>query len=167
MAISLIPFFGHASTGKGYGRELSSKCLLQTYVRHALLAASVFSHLDEIIRPDPERVTVEFLVATAALDKAKSVVIWASKDAMRLALPGEAQGESCTGRPPHERQFQQFTAGVASSGSARSVSPHADSQTRKSRQCAGRRRKLRCGNGPATIRRSSAIDPSADNSPAP
>jgi predicted peroxiredoxin len=60
---------------------------------------------------DAERVTVAFLVATAALDQGKAVVIWATKDAVRLALPGETQGEACTGCPPLERLFQQFTDG--------------------------------------------------------
>jgi predicted peroxiredoxin len=60
---------------------------------------------------DPERVTVAFLVATAALEQGKSVVIWTTKDAVRLALPGEAKGEACDGCPPLERLFQQFTDG--------------------------------------------------------
>jgi predicted peroxiredoxin len=60
---------------------------------------------------DPERVTVAFLVANAALDQGKSVVIWTTKDAVRLALPGEAKGEACDGCPPLERLFQQFTDG--------------------------------------------------------
>ena len=60
---------------------------------------------------DPERVTVAFLVATAALDQGKTVVIWTTKDAVRLALPGEAKGEACNGCPPLERLVQQFTDG--------------------------------------------------------
>jgi predicted peroxiredoxin len=60
---------------------------------------------------DPERVLVAFLVATAALDQSKTVVVWATKDAVRLALPGEAKGEACEGCPPLERLFQQFTEG--------------------------------------------------------
>jgi len=60
---------------------------------------------------DPERVTVAFLVATAALDQGKQVVIWATKDAVRLALPGIAQGEACNGCPPLERLYQQFMDG--------------------------------------------------------
>ncbi len=60
---------------------------------------------------DAERVTVAFLVATAAVDQGNAVVIWATKDAVRLALPGEAKGEACNGCPPLERLFQQFTDG--------------------------------------------------------
>jgi predicted peroxiredoxin len=60
---------------------------------------------------DPERVTVAFLVATAALEQGKSVVIWATKDAVRLGLPGEAKGEACKGCPPLERLFEQFADG--------------------------------------------------------
>ena len=60
---------------------------------------------------DAERVMIAFLVATAALDRGKSVVVWATKDAVRLGLPGEANGEACDGCPPLERLFEQFAAG--------------------------------------------------------
>ena len=60
---------------------------------------------------DAERVTVAFLVATAALDQGKEVVVWATKDAVRLGLPGEAKGEACDGCPPLEVLFQQFADG--------------------------------------------------------
>jgi predicted peroxiredoxin len=60
---------------------------------------------------DAERVTVAFLVATAALAQGKQVVIWATKDAVRLGLPGEAVGEACEGCPPLERLFEQFADG--------------------------------------------------------
>ncbi|MFN8222184.1 MAG: DsrE family protein [Gaiellales bacterium] len=60
---------------------------------------------------DPERVTVAFLVATAALDQGNEVVVWATKDAVRLGLPGHAVGEACDGCPPLERLFEQFAAG--------------------------------------------------------
>ena len=60
---------------------------------------------------DPERVLIAFLVATAALDKGKQVAIFLTKDAVRLALPGEAEGTACEGCPPLERLFQQFADG--------------------------------------------------------
>jgi predicted peroxiredoxin len=60
---------------------------------------------------DAERVLVAFLVATAALEQGKTVVIWATKDAVRLGLPGEAEGVACTGCPPLERLFGQFADG--------------------------------------------------------
>jgi predicted peroxiredoxin len=60
---------------------------------------------------DAERVTVAFLVANAALEQGKEAVIWATKDAVRLGLPGEAEGEACSSCPPLERLFQQFADG--------------------------------------------------------
>jgi predicted peroxiredoxin len=60
---------------------------------------------------DAERVTVAFLVATAALNQGKHVVVWATKEAVRLGLPGEAQGVACEGCPPLERLFEQFADG--------------------------------------------------------
>jgi predicted peroxiredoxin len=40
---------------------------------------------------DSEKVTIAFLVATAALAKEKSVVMFLTKEAVRLALPGYAR----------------------------------------------------------------------------
>jgi predicted peroxiredoxin len=60
---------------------------------------------------DGERVLVALLVATAALSQGKQVVIWATKDAVRLGLPGEAAGVVCKGCPPLERLFAQFADG--------------------------------------------------------
>jgi predicted peroxiredoxin len=57
---------------------------------------------------DPERVMIAFLVATASQGQGKEVVIWATKDAVRLGLPGEAKGVACEGCPPIERLFEQF-----------------------------------------------------------
>jgi predicted peroxiredoxin len=60
---------------------------------------------------DGERVLVAFLVATAALGQGKEVVVWTTKDAVRLGLPGELQGVVCDGCPPLERLWEQFLAG--------------------------------------------------------
>jgi predicted peroxiredoxin len=57
---------------------------------------------------DPERVTLAFLVATAGLAQGKQVVLWATKEAVRLGLPGHAVGVACKGCPPLERLFEQF-----------------------------------------------------------
>jgi predicted peroxiredoxin len=60
---------------------------------------------------DPERVTVAFLVATAALAQGNDVVVWTTLEAVRLGLPGHAVGEACEGCPPLERLFSQFEEG--------------------------------------------------------
>src|SRR5919202_4204787 len=57
---------------------------------------------------DGERVLVALLVATAAQQQGKEAVIWATKDAVRLGLPGTLQGEVCKGCPPLERLYSQF-----------------------------------------------------------
>jgi predicted peroxiredoxin len=57
---------------------------------------------------DPDRVTVAFLTAGAALDKGKQVVMFLTKEAVRLATPGYAVGIACEGCPPLAGIFQQF-----------------------------------------------------------
>jgi predicted peroxiredoxin len=60
---------------------------------------------------DGERVTVAFLVAGAALDRGRDVAMWLTKEAVRLALPGHAEGVACDGCPPLARLFDQFAQG--------------------------------------------------------
>jgi predicted peroxiredoxin len=60
---------------------------------------------------DPERVTVAFLVGGAAVEQGKSVTMFLTKEAVRLALPGTAEGVACEGCPPLPRLFQQFADG--------------------------------------------------------
>jgi predicted peroxiredoxin len=60
---------------------------------------------------DGERVLVAFLVATAAVAQGKQVVVWATKDAVRLGLPGVMNGVVCKDCPPLERLLQQFVDG--------------------------------------------------------
>ncbi len=57
---------------------------------------------------DPERVTVAFLIAGAAASGGKQVTMFLTKDAVRLALPGVAQGVACDGCPPLERLAAQY-----------------------------------------------------------
>jgi predicted peroxiredoxin len=60
---------------------------------------------------DPERVTVAFLLAGGAVAQGKQALMFLTKDAVRLALPGHAQGVGCDGCPPLERLFEQYTSG--------------------------------------------------------
>jgi predicted peroxiredoxin len=60
---------------------------------------------------DGERVTVAFLVGGAALEKGKQVSMFLTKEAVRLALPGVADGVACDGCPPLSRLFEEFASG--------------------------------------------------------
>lgn len=60
---------------------------------------------------DAERVTVAFLVAGAALERGKEVAMFLTKEAVRLGLPGHAEGVACDGCPPLSRLFEQYAAG--------------------------------------------------------
>lgn len=57
---------------------------------------------------DPERVTVAFLVGGAAAKQGKDVVMFLTKDAVRLGIGGTAEGVACDGCPPIERLFAQY-----------------------------------------------------------
>ena len=63
---------------------------------------------------DAERVLVAFLVAGAAVERGKQVTMFLTKDAVRLALPGYAEGIACDGCPPLEKLFAQFAEGGGS-----------------------------------------------------
>jgi predicted peroxiredoxin len=60
---------------------------------------------------DAERVTVAFLVATAAVERGKQVGMFLTKEAVRLGLPGHAEAVACEGCPPLSRLFEQFADG--------------------------------------------------------
>jgi predicted peroxiredoxin len=60
---------------------------------------------------DAERVTVAFLVGGAAAQRGDAVALWLTKEAVRLALPGHAEGIACDGCPPLPRLVQQFADG--------------------------------------------------------
>ncbi len=57
------------------------------------------------------RVTVAFLVATAALARGHRVAMFLTKEAVRLALPGYAEAVQSAGAPPVERLAGQFAEG--------------------------------------------------------
>src|SRR5918997_7075444 len=60
---------------------------------------------------DAERVTVAFLVAGAALEQGRAVAMFLTKEAVRLGLPGYAEGVACDGCPPLQRLFEQYAQG--------------------------------------------------------
>ena len=60
---------------------------------------------------DSERVTVAFLVAGAALERGSEVAMFLTKEAVRLSVPGHAEGVACDGCPPLPRLFEQFADG--------------------------------------------------------
>ena len=60
---------------------------------------------------DGERVTVAFLVGNAALEHGRQVTMFLTKEAVRLALPRQAEGVACDGCPPIPRLFEQFATG--------------------------------------------------------
>jgi predicted peroxiredoxin len=60
---------------------------------------------------DPERVTVAFLVGSAAVAQGKTVAMFLTKEAVRLGLPGHATAVACEGCPPLGRLFEQYADG--------------------------------------------------------
>jgi predicted peroxiredoxin len=49
---------------------------------------------------DPEKVTVAFLVAVGASETGRPTLMFLTKEAVRLAVPGVAVGVACDGCPP-------------------------------------------------------------------
>ncbi len=60
---------------------------------------------------DVDRVTVAFLVATAALERGRPVAMFTTKEAVRLGVPGYADAIESAGAPPVSRLFGQFLDG--------------------------------------------------------
>jgi predicted peroxiredoxin len=57
---------------------------------------------------DPDRVIVAYLVAVAALDAGKEVVMWCTVEGVRLGLQGYADGIRADMDPPVSRVHAQF-----------------------------------------------------------
>jgi predicted peroxiredoxin len=60
---------------------------------------------------DADRVTVAFLVGTAALAAGKQVVTFLTKEAVRLGLPGYGEAIESAGAPPMARLLEQYADG--------------------------------------------------------
>jgi uncharacterized protein len=57
---------------------------------------------------DPDRVVVAYLIANAALDQGKEVVMWLTVEGVRLSLRGYADRIRAGQDPPLERVHTQF-----------------------------------------------------------
>ena len=59
---------------------------------------------------DPEKVTVAFLVAVGAAEEGRPTLMFLTKEAVRLAVQGVAQGTACEGCPPLASLVERFQA---------------------------------------------------------
>ena len=57
---------------------------------------------------DPEKVTVAFLVALGAAEQGRPTLMFLTKEAVRLAVPGVAVGRSCEGCPTLPELLARF-----------------------------------------------------------
>lgn len=60
---------------------------------------------------DADKVTVAFLVSTAALAAGKQVITFLTKEAVRLGLPGYGEAIESAGAPPVARLLEQYAEG--------------------------------------------------------
>ena len=59
---------------------------------------------------DAEKVTVAFLVAVGAAETGRETLIFLTKEAVRLAIPGIATGTACDGCPSLPELMKRFEA---------------------------------------------------------
>jgi predicted peroxiredoxin len=60
---------------------------------------------------DAERATVALLLATAALNAGKQVILWLTKEAVRFGLSAYGEAVACDGCPPLSRLLEQYADG--------------------------------------------------------
>lgn len=59
---------------------------------------------------DAEKVTVAFLVAVGAAESGRPTLMFLTKEAVRLAVPGVAVGVACDGCPPLATLLERYAA---------------------------------------------------------
>lgn len=59
---------------------------------------------------DAEKVTVAFLVAVGAAESGRPTLMFLTKEAVRLAVPGVAVGVACDGCPPLAALVERYAA---------------------------------------------------------
>jgi predicted peroxiredoxin len=57
---------------------------------------------------DSEKVTVAFLVAVGAAEKGRPTLMFLTKEAVRLAIPGYGQAVACDGCPPLPELMERY-----------------------------------------------------------
>ena len=57
---------------------------------------------------DAEKVTVAFLVAVGAAESGRPTLMFLTKEAVRLAIPGFARAVACDGCPPLPSLFERY-----------------------------------------------------------
>ncbi|MGZ5392664.1 MAG: DsrE family protein [Mycobacterium sp.] len=57
---------------------------------------------------DAEKVTVAFLVAVGAAESGRPTMMFVTKEAVRLMVPGVAVGTACDGCPPLEELMDRY-----------------------------------------------------------
>ncbi len=105
---------------------------------------------------DADKVTIAFLVATAALTKDKQVAMFLTKEAVRLGLPGYPTQSSRPAPHPYRDCSSNTATAAASCWCARSASTRGDSTSPPWSPTRASPAPPRCGSGSATTRQSSA-----------
>ncbi|HRW18938.1 MAG TPA: DsrE family protein [Dermatophilaceae bacterium] len=59
---------------------------------------------------DPEKVTVALLVAVGAAESGRPTLMFLTKEAVRLAVPGHARAVACEGCPALDGLLQRYAA---------------------------------------------------------
>jgi predicted peroxiredoxin len=59
---------------------------------------------------DPETVMIAYLVAVGAAEAGRETLMFLTKEAVRLALPGTAVGTACDGCPPLQDLLKRYEA---------------------------------------------------------
>jgi hypothetical protein len=80
---------------------------------------------------DPEKVTVAFLVAVGAAESGRPTIMFLTKEAVRLAVPGHARAVACEGCPSLDTLMQTVCRRWRH-----------DDRLRNLRGCQGNRRRL-------------------------
>lgn len=101
---------------------------------------------------DPERVTVAYLMAVGAAEQGRSTLMFLTKEAVRLALDGFAQGVACEGCPPLPSLVERYEKAGGRYLVCPLASTREKSTVRRSRPTQKLAAPFSCGSGSARTR---------------